>query len=256
MKYQWLIIILFLLGCSEKKPKQPSIEKNEDRMPLQDYLISEFKQDSTFQDWHISNDTLNINSLDINLYRARSAFFDDDEYVLIKDLQSGSVFKIVVPGWHPFGLSQVDPDLQLQILESQQPIETINFQFIGLEAFLNHSSVLSDKFLSMEALDSILMYWNPMLTRIETYEDLVRPLQPQGSTDNVEWSKRVKEALNKRLSCKYALLYEYVDASIYYFEINPFSDCWRINENHQPYDRPIRGNMYNLRSMIIYNSRQ
>jgi len=255
MKGPRLILIVLLIGCSDKKEEYTSQRTDVEQMPLQDYLISEFKQDSTHREWRISSDTLTINSLNITLYRAHSMGLDDDEYVLIKDNHSDAIFKLVIPGWHPYGLSLISQDLQLQILENQQPIETINFQFLGLEAFLNQSTALKDNRLSMDALDSIFMYWKPMLRRVETDEDIMRIFEPTDSLDSKEWSQKVTSILKRRFQCEYVLMYKLDKAYIYYFEVNPFENCWSLDYYDASYEQLIKGNLYNLRAMIVEGSR-
>lgn len=256
LKHFWVASIL-LISCSEKKGEHGTTQKNDFQMPLQKYLMSEFKQDSSFGDWSISTDTLVVNSLNVNLYKARSRILDDDEFVLIKDNGSGQIYKIVVSSWSTYGIGHVSLDQQLKILESQQSIETINYQFLGLEAFLNQSTALREMKLSMDAIDSIFMFWEPMMRKIETDEDIMRIFKPMDSVGTKNWHNKVTSILKERIRCENALMYELDEVNIYYFEINPFANCWtpESSDYYEPYEKRIKGNVYNLRAMRVFDSR-
>lgn len=245
-------------------------------MPTSDYStkIRTYIRQSIDDDFAIT-DSIKLNTLNAIAYETDDTMaFDEDNYVLIQDCGNDQIYSITTRSWNSFN-SLADRDMQLMILNndaSGRNIEMVNFDFLGLEMFLNRSTALKTRPVSDLELDTIIRFvtGNKLIriAKIEVVDTLINKIDRKYDREN-EWFKyeylsKVRPLLAKKLNKPNVLMYRsYWNPIIEYFEVLPFvsssicldkqgqsfEEC--KEETLKYYERTPKGGFYNLKVMRI-----
>ena len=220
-------------------------------------------------------DSVKLIALNSILYKVDDeGTIDDADYFLIQDCGNDEIHSITNRHWPSFN-SEADRDLQVQILsnkESGKNIELVNYDYLGLESFLNRSSELKKRPISDLELDTMIRFMGDnelmRITKIEELDTLISKIDRNEDKESgrfeYEHFIKMRPILEKKIKEKNILLYRlYWNSLLEYFEILPFvsnSFCQEKlgkekeqceKEMSDSYKRVVKGGFYNLKMMRI-----
>jgi hypothetical protein len=272
--------VITLLGCdsTDKQPiasaKQIDTYSTKIRNYIKENIDKNYYYHSKERGFEVV-DSVKLSVLNSIIYKVdlRSTF-DDDDYFLIQDCVNEEVYTIINRGW-PSHNSETERDIQVKILEtnaSGKDIELVNYDYLGLETFLNRSSVLKLRPISDMEFDTIIRFMGDnRLTRITKLEELDTLISKINTEENNANGKlehdhllSIKPLLLKKIKHKNVFLYRsYWDARLEYFEILPYvstSICGDKKEREKAvcekevlydYNHTVKGGFYNIKIMTI-----
>ncbi|MES2619021.1 MAG: hypothetical protein V4613_14175 [Bacteroidota bacterium] len=262
MKINFIIILFLIASCYSPShpPENNQVAKPSKKdtipSPIETYIgkeLTAYHQAEGFSGKYIITDSLEVKSLNSTIYQLHIPHsYDFPHYDVIRDNSSGQFFKVVNSSY----IRYPSPETQLVILESKDAIEPVNYDYQGLEAFLNSCVMLRNNLLELEALDSIIMFSKMNLGRVTTEKEIINILnegnEPLYRKDR--WQERICKALLSKLKGRNVLLYNLHLNNMLYIEVNPgFNlidymnrDTALIAERKKEYKNLVKGNLYNL----------
>jgi hypothetical protein len=220
-------------------------------------------------------DSVKLIGLNSILYKVDDrGTIDDNDYFLIQDCGNNEIQSITNRHWPSFN-SETNRDLQIQILtndESGKKIELINYDYLGLEMYLNRSSELKKRLITDMELDTMIRFMGDKelmrITKIEEIDTLISKIDRQYDKEQERYEYehflKVRPILEKKIKEKNVLLYRlYWNSLLEYFEVLPYistsvcqdkkgkerEECEKfVSEN---YKSVVKGGFYNLKIMRI-----
>lgn len=172
-------LLFFVMACNPvpqtdgKKVadnKMP-MDSNASLSPIEQYLKSGFKKEKLLRygELHFQiTDTMYLYSIGAVAYHFGTPYTSDDsEFDVIHDLKSGQFFNILSPGWTSIGMHP-SFETTLMLLDDDSELEPVNYDYKGLEAFLNLCIARSGKIISKEVLDTLFRLKSPDLKRLKS----------------------------------------------------------------------------------------
>lgn len=246
------------------------------RMPASDYStkIRTYIRQNIDDDFAIT-DSVKLITLNAIAYETNDTMaFDEDNYVLIQDCGNDEIYSITTRSWNSFN-SLADRDMQLMILNndaSGRNIEMVNFDYLGLEMFLNRSSALKTRPVTELELDTLIRFVGQnqliRITKVEEIDTMINKIDRKYDREN-EWFRyehllKVKPVLAKKLNKPNVLMYRSNwNSTVEYFEVLPFVSSSICLDEQGPsfeeckeetlkyYERTPKGGFYNLKVMRI-----
>jgi hypothetical protein len=221
-------------------------------------------------------DSIKLNTLNAIAYEVNdTTIMDDGGYILIQDCGTDQVYSITQRNWGSFN-SIVDKDMQLMILNndaSGRNIEMVNFDYLGLEMFLNRSTALKTRLVSDLELDTLIRFisdndWT-RITKIEEIDTLINKIDRKTDIEQERFAYehflKARPVLAKKLKEPNVLMYRlrWWNPIIEYFEVLPFvSSSICLDKQGQSfeeckeemlkyYERVPKGGIYNLKVLRI-----
>ncbi|MBC7450859.1 MAG: hypothetical protein H7259_05160, partial [Cytophagales bacterium] len=154
------IITIVFFACKPADKPHATIVKQNILSPIKKYLRDEMNSKShryLYNDSFIIIDSLLISSLNSTLYQLHTNTLDDHEYCLIRDNATDLFYKILLSEWGFIGTRDLTSEDILYALNHDE-LEVINYDFMGLETFLNSCRALEDNMLNPKSLDSIISF--------------------------------------------------------------------------------------------------
>jgi hypothetical protein len=274
-----IFAILTLLGCNNVD-KQPdvSVEKNDTlSVKIRSYIEKNINKSFDYRDKRAFKvmDSVKVVALNSIIYKVDDrSTFDDDDYFLIQDCGNEEVYTIINRHW-PSHNSETDRAMQIKILEtnaSGKDIELVNYDYLGLETFLNRSSILKLRPISDMEFDTIIRFMGDnQLTRVTKLEELDTLISKINTEENNANGKlehdhllSIKPLLLQKIKYKNVFLYRsYWNARLEYFEVLPYvstSICGDIKDREKAacekevlydYKHTLKGGFYNIKIMTI-----
>lgn len=213
-------------------------------------------------------DSIELYSLNSILYDVDDVnSADEDDYVIIMDRLTGQFYPIVRHHWPSFN-RRLPQELQLMVLKSDsagQIIEPVNYDFLGLEAFLNNCKILENREINLNALDTIFRFYENEFIRItetnQVDKILDRILLSSGEEKSqiASYIEAKRAILMKKILREnvflYSLPYDWPEF-IVYFELNPgvSTYCFEVTQDDREYLQDnkmffkplLHGNQFNL----------
>lgn len=213
-------------------------------------------------------DSLDLTSLNSVLYSVDDVnASDEDDYVIIMDRFTGLFYPMVRHHWPSFN-RRLSQELQLMVLKSDsagQIIEPVNYDFLGLEAFLNNCQILKGRDINPNVLDTIFRFYENEFIRLKETNQIDKILDriivnsDKGKAQLISYIEAKRSILKEKVLREnvylYSLPYDWQEF-IAYFELNPgvSSYCFDISPDDREYlqDNKIffkpalHGNDFNL----------
>lgn len=258
-------LMLLILACkpassSDKSVRNVGQSKKDTthiRSAVEQYLYSGFghKVKSRFTSAFEITDTLVMHSLGIVVYRFGTPYaFDDSEYDVIHDLKSGQFFNVVRPGWRSVGMYP-SFETTMMLLKDDSELETVNYDYMGLESYLNQCAVHSGKVIAQESLDTLFRRHDLEMNRIKNERDLDAYFGQFNSEINPKKVNLLKKALIKKMKSENVFIYQSYTVLIY-FEMNPQNDYWtylKVYSKDTVYLKDFKDQITNNHQEIKYN---
>ena len=257
-------LFLIIVACNQAKHES---HEQHSETPISDYLRSNLPLFTVV-------DSIQLHSLNSTVYFVDYRHgIDDDDYYIIRDKSTKQLFKIV-HGYWPRWNQYLSQEHQLKVLQNDtfgQIVEPVNFEWLGLESFLNNCQALEKKELNPSVVDTIIRFYDKdyvRLTQQSQIDTFINRgiLQEKKDKEGYKlYAEQKREIIKKKIEMKNVLLYSYpYDGTSYmiYFEINPGLNTYSLEPppNYQEdaesekifYAFPPSGNNYNLVYLYIY----
>jgi hypothetical protein len=269
VKTLFVIGVTSTLNCDNPN-RQTLISASDYSTKIRTHIRQNIDADFAITD-SIKLSTLNAIAYDVNDTTA----FDEDNYVLIQDCGNDQIYSITTRSWNSFN-SLADRDMQLMILNndaSGRNIEMVNFDYLGLEMFLNRSTALKTRPVTDLELDTLIRFvseneWT-RITKVEEIDTLINKIDRKYDRENewfnYEYLSKARPILAKKLNKPNVLMYRsyWWHSTIEYFEVLPFvSSSICLDEQGQSfeeckeetlryYERVPKDGFYNLKVLRI-----
>jgi hypothetical protein len=272
-----ILCTISLIGCENKQQlnNEPK-ETDKYSIKIREYINENINNVINAGDYHRLGviDSVKLIGLNSILYKVIGGSIDGEDYFLIQDYGNNEVHLITNRHWPSFN-SETDRDIQIQILTnaaSGKNIELVNYDYLGLEIFLNRSSELKKRILTDMELDTMIRFLGDNeLTRVTKIEEIDRIISQIDREYDKEQERyvyehfmRVRPILKQRIKEKNVLLYRHHWSSLLeYFEVLPYAsasacqdmigkekeECGKFAA--ESYKNLVKGGFYNLKIMRI-----
>lgn len=213
-------------------------------------------------------DSLDITSLNSVLYSVDDVnSFDEDDYVIIMDRLIGLFYPLVRHHWPSFNRS-LSQEFQLMVLRNDSAghiIEPVNYDFLGLEAFLNNCQILKTRDINLNVLDTIFRFYENEFIRLKETSQIDKILDriilnsDKDNSQSVSYIEMKRSILKDKILREnvylYTLPYDWQEF-IAYFELNPgvSTYCFDVGQDDREYlqsntiffKSALHGNDFNL----------
>ena len=175
-----LLLVGWLLSSCHEKPAIVEKPAKKPLSPIERYVQEHFSKKNAFSGgsilprartrvWYWEVDSLPIKSIEATLYHLKNVTpnwecIDCDQYYVIRNNVSGAFFRFYKTAWG--GNTTRHESEFLAQSSSLDRLEPVNGDLVGLEAFLNERSVLTDKGKLVGAVDTILQHSRHATQRI------------------------------------------------------------------------------------------
>ena len=198
-----LQICLVLSGCTHGGMDE---SQRTSRSPIDSFFHEHFGEAT-----ELHSDSLVIKDLGVTVYSIHALASHGTDFRLVSDDRTGGIF--AVPIYRDYFIQFLPPALILSSLSGSDELVIANSIELGLEAFMNQASRLSNAPMTYDQLDSILTFTsNTGFNRIrsEAGLDSVYSMITQGAERSDEQGE-ILNLLRNKLQARQILLYNYSD---------------------------------------------
>ncbi|MFA7380397.1 MAG: hypothetical protein WC150_08050 [Bacteroidia bacterium] len=251
-----IILILSFAGCTRSIPND--VIQSGEYVSVKTFFDSTFNKYTENYHSHIyklETDSLNINSLGVTLFSVQFAASHGTDYTVLRDNKNGTFYCLPRNrGYFSvfYDLSTLDMLLSNSFAYGLPPIESMESEMYGLEAFLNQS-VNSERF-SLNHLDSILQFKKSYelgerinsIAKLDSCFKIVFPQDKQYTKPERLALNSIESKLKAALSENKSLIY-FTRLCFNLYQINPQKNSNDSSLKRQLIDQPN----FNIRKLKV-----
>jgi len=265
-----IIFTLFIYSCKESiHSYQNSLtdSKNASIQTFFDSTFDTYNVDGHSHIFKLVKDSLKLKCMNSTLFSVSFMGSHGTDYTIIRDDLSKRFF--ILPQNRGniqkfYNIATLTLLVTDSIGPTLPPLEPMEYELIGIEQFINQSSMLKNRSFSLEELDTLLQFKKTydLGDRIYTTSQLVSafekvfPNTEKFSKSENEQIRIIKSALKSKLETKQALIYYASNFYLNVYEINPSAIKYYSIENYKKNFLFNNIRSYNLRKIEIGINRE